>query len=99
VEDDLLGGSHLSAVNEKEKKKKEGGSGCGLARRLLGWSFPGRPVAALSLFFCLKPFPFYFLVCFITFSFKLQMSSNQLLNFSRIQHNNANSKIPLLIPK
>jgi hypothetical protein len=28
---------------------------------------------------------FYFLVCFITFSFKLQMSSNQLLNFSKIQ--------------
>jgi hypothetical protein len=27
VEDDLLGGSHLSMVNEKEKKKKEGGRG------------------------------------------------------------------------
>jgi hypothetical protein len=27
VEGDLLGGSHLSTVNEKEKKKKEGGRG------------------------------------------------------------------------
>jgi hypothetical protein len=27
VEDDLIGGSHLSTVNKKEKKKKEGGRG------------------------------------------------------------------------
>jgi hypothetical protein len=27
VEDDLIGGSHLSMVNEKENKKKEGGRG------------------------------------------------------------------------
>jgi hypothetical protein len=71
VEDDLLGGSHLSAVNEKEKKikeKREEGV-CGLARWLLGWSFPGRPSSCpFSFFFCLNSFPFYFLVCLITFS-------------------------------
>jgi hypothetical protein len=68
VEDDLLGGSHLSTVNEKEKKKKEGGSGCRLARRLLGWSFPGRPNSCpFSLFFLFKTLSFLFSGLFYNF--------------------------------
>jgi hypothetical protein len=62
VEDDLLGGSHLSTVNEEKRKRKREEGVCGLARRLLGWSFPGRPSSCPFLFFFLKPFPFYFLV-------------------------------------
>jgi hypothetical protein len=41
VEDDLLGGSHLSAVNEKEKKRKEGGRGLRVGSVAAGLVLPG----------------------------------------------------------
>jgi hypothetical protein len=41
VEDDLLGGSHLSAVNEKEKKRKKGGRGLRVGSVAAGLVLPG----------------------------------------------------------
>jgi hypothetical protein len=84
VEDDLLGGSHLSAVNEKEKKRKREEGVCGLARRLLGWSFPGRPSSSpFSFFLCCFFSYFLFSISFITFAIVTQMTSNQLQKFSK----------------
>jgi hypothetical protein len=64
VEDDLLGGSHLSAVNEKEKKRKREEGVCGLARRLLGWSGSRVGPVAAFLFF-LFWFFFFFVFLFL----------------------------------
>jgi hypothetical protein len=41
VEDDLLGGSHLSTVNEKEKKREEGGRGLRVGSTAAGLVLPG----------------------------------------------------------
>jgi hypothetical protein len=86
----MRGGVHLSARGKKKGayrfEKRPGrpwdGSGAGSD------SVP-RPFSFFLLFssFLLFFFSFYFLICFITFSFELQIDSNQFLKFSNIQHN------------
>jgi hypothetical protein len=46
-------------MKKKRKRKREEGV-CGLARRLLGWSFPGRPSSCPFSFFLFKTFSFLF---------------------------------------
>jgi hypothetical protein len=86
VEDDLLGGSHLSAVNEKEKKRKEGGRGLRVGSVAAGLVLPGSAqLGCLPFFFVLNPFLFLFSISFTTFVFVTQMTSNQKQMFSKIQ--------------
>jgi hypothetical protein len=73
----------------KRKRNGKEGRGCAGGLDWLGrLVVRGGPVACLLFFFVLNLFFFCFLICFITFSFGNQMSSNKFLISGNIQHYN-----------
>jgi hypothetical protein len=75
-------GPLVGEKRKRERKEREGRGAAGLLGR-----FGSRAGLVGFLLFLFNLFPFDFLICFITFSFELQMSSKQFLKFYQIQHN------------
>jgi hypothetical protein len=85
VRDDLTGGTGLSAGGERGSVPLRGRRKLGRGPKL-GPGQNGSP-RPFFIFSFVSPFFFLFLFyLFITFDFDIQMKSNQLVNFSKIQH-------------